>query len=584
MLRPLPRASVRSLRRTLVFYLMVACLLPLILVGVITYYSTYSILAGKIESGVRANLSIEAASLENAINNLDFASKQFALDGQIVAEVTNYLNEQDVFKKSQLMSSINAKINLVNFTNPNLGLTAYVSPDSADPVLFTNLNLKSDFRLEELPGFIHYNGAIYSGPHKTLYSFSNNYVFSEQREIAVNGSGKVIVYLETNYNLFRKILNTNLYGMKVSHLLVNQNGAITYIEDSEVPRHVLEEVRRNAASSFDYDGYKLFRYGSPQGWQLLTVVPTAAFDSEINAWLRNMLILALSMLIFAVVLAYVIWKKVYHPLRNVNLEIVRMAENRAAPVSFTNVMEFDSVLRNFQKMKTTINDLIETVALNEKRKSELEIEKLLGQINPHFLHNTLNTVQWLARMNGQKEIDRLVTLLVKVLQYNLGKQSLIVSIQDEIEALCNYMELQKIRYDYEFDFHIHAEEDTLSVAVPRFLLQPLVENAIYHGMSDSNGRIDVTVLMKGDERVQLKVEDNGAGMDEAAIERMLSDGAAKERGLGIGLSYVKRMLHHYFRDRMEFQIDSAIGSGTAITITIPRMSKEDFDDQSDGRG
>ncbi|UJF34865.1 sensor histidine kinase [Paenibacillus hexagrammi] len=576
---------VRSLRRTLVVYLMIACLLPLALVGVLTYYSTYSILTGKIESGVRANLSIEAASLENAINNLDFASKQFALDGQIVAEVTDYMQERDVYKKTQLMSSINAKINLVNFTNPNLGLTAYISPEASDPILFTNLNLKGNLNLSGLPEFIHYNGANYYGPHRTLYNYSENIVFSEQREIRTSDNKKLIVYLETNYNLFRKILNSNLYGMKVSHLLVNQDGEITFIEDADVPAQVIQEERRQVDTAyFEYDGYKLFRYTSPQGWQLLTVVSKATFDSEIYTWLRNMIILTVTTLGFAMLLAYFIWKRVYHPLRHVNQEIVRMAKNRSAPVSLTNVLEFDTVLRNFQKMKTTVNELIDTVSLNEKRKSELEIEKLLNQINPHFLHNTLNSVQWLARMNGQKEIDQLVTLLVKVLHYNLGKQSLIVTIKDEIDALKNYMELQKIRYDYEFDFHISVDEDILSVAVPRFLLQPLVENAIYHGMNESNGRVDVSIELNGEGAVLLKVEDNGSGMDAEALQRMLSDDGAKMRGLGIGLSYVKRMLDHYYREHMTFHIDSEIDRGTTITIIIPKKIKGDMDDQSHRRG
>ncbi len=583
MLRPLflrNRYAVRSLRRTLVFYLMLGSLLPLVLVGVLTYFSTYSILAGKIQSGITSSLNLEAASLENAINNLDFASKQFALDGQIVAEVTDFMREKDVYKKSQLMTSINEKINLVNFTNPFLGLTAYISPTADDPVLFTNLNLKRNFDLSHLPAFIQYNGAVYYGPHRTFYNISDNIVFSEQREIHVDGNQKLFVYLETNYNLFRSIIDKNSFGMKVSHLLVNENNQITYVEDSELPAEVLSAVRQNShEAQFESGGYYLFRYTSPQGWKLLAAVRRTTFNSEIYSWFRNMLILLVMTLGFAVLLAFLIWKKVYHPLRNVNLEIMRMAENTTAPVAFTNVMEFDFVLRNFQKMKLKINELIDTVSHNEKQKSALTIEKLLNQINPHFLHNTLNTVQWLARMNGQKEIDRLVTLLVKVLQYNLGKQSLIVTIREEIEALRNYMELQQIRYDYEFDFHLQVEEEILAVAVPRFLLQPLVENAIYHGMSERNGRIDITIGLQGTHEVKLRVEDNGAGLDASTIQRMLADdNDARNRGMGIGLSYVNRMLSHYYNGQMKFKIESEVGAGTVITIIIPKKVKEDFHD------
>ncbi|MBW5446110.1 sensor histidine kinase [Cohnella sp. CFH 77786] len=574
------RFEARSLRRTLIVYLMIGCLLPLLLVGVLTYSSIYDILTGKIQSGISASLNQEAAALEYTINNLDFASKQFALDGQIVSEVSSYLQEKQISRKSLIMASINEKINLVNFTNPYLGLTAYILPDADDPVLFSNLSMESAPDTRHFPPLIHYNGADYYGPHKTMYSNSDNMVFSEQRTVQVGGNQKLYIYLETNYSLFRHILNQQSYGMKVTHLLVGDRSGITYVEDAGIPADVQEQVRLGGkAPHEEYGGYHLFRYRSSQGWQLAAAVKKSAFNSEIYSWLGKMLVLALSTLAFAGLLALLIWKKMYRPLRKVNTEIVRMAENPTAPVSFTNVEEFDFVLNNFQEMKNKIGELIAAVALNEKQKSQFEIEKLLSQINPHFLHNTLNTVQWLARMNGQKEIDRLVTLLVKVLHYNLGKQSLIVTVEEEIEAIRHYMELQRIRYDYEFEFHVHADEQVMNVAVPRFLLQPIVENSIYHGMSDGNGRINITVGSEGESHLLLRVADNGAGLEPGEAERLLSDDeGAKRRGLGIGLSYVNRMLRRYYCDEMNFRIESEPGTGTTVTIVIPKKRKEDFDD------
>ncbi len=574
------RYAARSLRRKLVIYLMIGCLLPLLLVGVLTYSSIYSILTGKIQSGISASLKQESASLENTINNLDFASKQFALDGQIVDEVSAYLQEKQIYKKSQIMASINEKMNLVNFTNPHLGLTAYVLPNAPDRILFTNLGMDPSFDISKLPSFMSYNGADYFGPHRTMYKDSSNIVFSGLRVVRAAGQQDVYIYLETNYNLFRKILSQESYGMKVNHLLVNEQGKITYMEDEDIPDGIQSLSWDKASNNHEeYKGYHLFRYDSSQGWHLITAVKKSTFNSEIYSWIAKMIVLALSTFLFAVLLAFLIWRQVYKPLRKVNVEIVRMAENRTTPVSFTNVQEFDLVLNNFQMMKTQVNDLIDAVAHNEKQKSQFEIEKLLSQINPHFLHNTLNTVQWLARLNGQKEIDKLVTLLVKVLHYNLGKQSLIVTVREEIEALQHYMELQRIRYDYEFEFHVDVGDDVLSVAVPRFLLQPIVENAIYHGVSERKGRVDVTIRSMGEDRVVLRVEDNGAGIEPQAIEKLLADDeGSKRRGLGIGLSYVNRMLKQFYGEKVQLGIESEPGAGTKVSIVIPRKAKEEFDD------
>ncbi|OKP93522.1 hypothetical protein A3849_30575 [Paenibacillus sp. P46E] len=567
-----------SLRTTLVIYLLVGTLLPLLIVGMVSYTSIYSILSGKIGSGISASLRQEALSLENAIDNLDFASKQFALDGQIVAEMSSFLEEKQIYRKSQIMNSINEKINLVNFTNPYIGLTAYIMPGSEDPVLFTNMSTRRNFDISRLPSFMRYNGADYYGPHGTMYVVGDNVVFSERRIVRVNGQHDLYVYLETNYSLLRKIFNPQAYGMQVNHLLVNQDGTATNIIDGQVPARVVDAAGTGTGAAHEeLDGYHLFRYESPQGWKLVAVVKKSVFNSEIYSWFYKMILLALLTLLFAGMLAWLIWRRIYGPLRKVNLEIIRMAENVTAPVAFTNVEEFDFVLTNFQQMKDQVNELILAVARNEKQKSQFEIEKLLSQINPHFLHNTLNTVQWLARLNGQKEIDKLVTLLVKVLHYNLGKQSIIVTIGEEIEAIRNYMELQRIRYDYEFEFNVLAEEAVLSAAVPRFLLQPLVENSIYHGLSD-NGRVDVIITAHGPGEVQLCVRDNGTGMDEVQIGELLADGEVGKRGLGIGFSYVMRMLRMYYGERMTLQIHSAVGEGTTISIIIPIKGKEDFDD------
>lgn len=570
--------AVKSLRKTLFIYLVIGTLLPLLLVGVVTYSSIYSILSGKIGNGISASLRQEASSLENAIDNMDFASKQFALDGQIVQEMTSFIQEKQIYRKSQMMNSINQKINLVNFTNPYIGLTAYIMPGAKDPVLFTNMSARRNFDISTLPSFMRYNGADYYGPHPTMYVVGDNLVFSEKRAVSVPGQQKLYIYLETNYSLFRNIFNQESYGMKVNHLLVNQQGTSTYVIDGELPQGIINAAGSNSNLSHEtLAGYHLFRYESPQGWKLIAVVNKSEFNSEIYSWFYKMIVLAFSTLLFAGLLAWMIWKKIYGPLRKVNLEINRMAENVTSPVAYTNVEEFDFVLTNFQQMKKQVTELIVAVAHNEKQKSQFEIEKLLSQINPHFLHNTLNTVQWMARLNGQKEIDKLVTLLVKVLHYNLGKQSIIVTIGEEIEAIRNYMELQRIRYDYEFEFNVEADEDVLTVAVPRFLLQPLVENSIYHGLSD-NGRVDVFITKHGEDEVQLCVRDNGVGMDPATLERLLSDDGASKRGLGIGFSYVRQMLSTYYGEQMRLEMHSEPGEGTMISIVIPRKRKEDFND------
>jgi len=568
-----------TLRRTLVIYLLIACLFPPIMLTMYTYSSLHSILTTKISSGIEASLKQEATGLENVLNNLDFVSKQLALDGQIVNRMNAYLNASKVSDKSEIMSNIEESLNVINFTNPYLGLTVYYMPDAQDPILFTNLAMNTDFHVDGLPSFVHYRGAEYYGPHKTQYKNSSNTVFSSVRVVRTNGKTPVYIYMETNYNLFRKLVSNEFYGMKVSHFLLGDGEEGIYADEGVPPFDIKSLPHGTVLNGELYQGYYLFGYESPQGWRLVTAVDRVVFNSEIDAWIRRIALLFAGSFLFAIVLASIIWRKVYGSLRKVNREIVRTTGDREAPVRFIGVEEFDQLLSNFQVMKKTVNGLIDEISWNERAKSRLETEKVLSQINPHFLHNTLNTVQWMARANQQPEIDRVVTLLVKLLQYNLGKQSPIVTVREEVEALQYYIDLQRFRYEDELDFTISVDPEAEDVPIPRFLLQPILENAIYHGKKEENGQIKIAITNSGVNTIVLVVSDNGAGMAEETLQKLLAPELDTPKGMGIGLRYVKRLLNSFYGEGDWLSIRSQPGEGTVLIVEIPIKNGGELHDQ-----
>lgn len=548
---------------------------PPVLFAGYTYSTMHAILKNKIQAGIEASLKQEATGIENLLSNLDFVSKQFALDGQTAAKVNDFLKSDKMTEKVDMSKDIEDNLNVVNFTNPNLGLMAYVSENSDNPILFTNRSVREAFQIKNLPPFVKYNGTSYFGPHQTQYKNSDNIVFSSLREVKTDAGEPLFIYLESNYNIFRKIMNSNWYGMPVYHYLINEQEQVIFADAGDPPfqssKLTWGMVNKQDA---EYANHYLFGYESIQGWRLVTAVEKKVFNHEINEWMLRMGILFLGSFCFAIVLAMLIWRKVYGSLRKVNREIVRMTGDREAPVQLMHIEEFDQVLDNFQIMKDTVNELIGQIAKNERNKSKLEIEKLLSQINPHFLHNTLNSVQWMARESGQDDIDKIVTLLVQILHYNMGKQSLIVTMRDEIGALRNYIELQSIRYEDDLEFQIEVDPDTLHVPVPRFLLQPMVENAIYHGKHDVKSEIRISVKAN-DGKVELKVQDNGPGIEQEKMDRLLDlAGEGQSLGMGIGLKYVQRLLERYYGSTTSLNIESVKGQGTCLSVIIPMKMEE----------
>jgi two-component system sensor histidine kinase YesM len=196
----------------------------------------------------------------------------------------------------------------------------------------------------------------------------------------------------------------------------------------------------------------------------------------------------------------------------------------AAPSIPTRIPEFDVLIGDLRAMKARISDLMAEVAQKEKRRSDLEIQSLLFQINPHFLMNSLYTIHWLAVDKGQ----------------------------DEIESLEEYILLQRSRYDFDFSLTIEIGPESLGIRMPRFVLQPLVENALLHGPSDSC-RIELRVD-RSDGLIEIAVLDNGPGIPEGKLRELLADdgfsalpeGSVHKAGMGIGIRYVKRALETYY--------------------------------------
>jgi two-component system sensor histidine kinase YesM len=173
-------------------------------------------------------------------------------------------------------------------------------------------------------------------------------------------------------------------------------------------------------------------------------------------------------------------------------------------------------------------------------------------------------------MQGQKNIAQLVSIFTRVLHYNLGKKSIIVSVQEEAEAIRDYIELQNIRYDHVFKVLLDIDSAALEVSIPRFILQPLVENSLYHGFEQGEGEIHVIIQKVEDTKLLLVVRDNGIGIPEDRLTQLFEQEDNQQKsGLGIGLHYVKKMLEVYYGASAQLEISSFPGIGTTISIHLP---------------
>lgn len=202
----------------------------------------------------------------------------------------------------------------------------------------------------------------------------------------------------------------------------------------------------------------------------------------------------------------------------------------------------------------------------------MNVERLMYQINPHFLMNTLNTIHWMAVSKGDHEVDTQIMALNKLLFYNLKTDSNTSSVADELNALKQYITLQQTRFSFEYELEVKNKK-ALEVKIPRFILQPLVENSIYHGLS-GNGKI--TIKIDRNDFLEIYVTDNGEGMTQETLDSLIDNtkNISGNNEMGIGLNYVIQILKDRYGEKAVIHINSYRDKGTSIRITIP--AKDDL--------
>ncbi|MGG1555701.1 sensor histidine kinase [Paenibacillus ferrarius] len=555
-----------SLRSRLILILFLSSLAPLIILGSISYFSMYAILKNKAEAGVKSNLHQVLISLEDTLSQLNHTSQQLAFDGRVGKSLESYL-AGDGYMKKQLSDEIRSELGLIHFTNPTLGLMFYYL-GKEQTTLFETYSLNGAVNLHSLPVLFQFNKIRYFGPHMSLNPIDGHIVLSILRQVELPDRDDVYVYIETNFRLAESIIKNDQYGGNLIHVIVDDNDTVVYSENTTAFPIGADAAKYAAAKM--RSSYYTYEESSNQSWKVMAAIPKSVYRAEINRWIMEFTLFAVATLAASCLIAWYIWRTMYRPLSQLNNDIRNVRSgNGTFQVRSSPIFEFAVIHKEFADMRTRIHELISEVAFKEQGKAQLEVEKLMAQINPHFIYNTLDTVRWLARGNGQKDIDKLVSTLNKVLHYNLGKGGP-AKMKDELDALKQYVELQAIRYNFQFVVNIRADAGALELPVPRFILQPLVENALYHGL-DENSVIEVEIADDHGTHVVIRVSDNGEGMSEADIRRLLNDdnGDRKRVGLGIGLNYVYRMVKFQFGADASFHIESREGAGTTVQLRLP---------------
>lgn len=416
---------------------------------------------------------------------------------------------------------------------------------------------------------------------------SYSWVISLSRAVEVTDEGKAtqaLLLINLNYMYFEEIFsNVNLGNGGYVYLTNDRGDIIWHPKQNEIYSGRFKEDNKYAATLKDgitvenVSGKNLtlnVRTIGYTGWKLVGVTPSAALGVDGIKFRFFVLFVAdLFLFLLAMINAF-ISDKISNPIKSLDGSVREIESGNLdveiVPSGSYEVEHLGKSIKNMLgRIKVLMSDLVEEH--NAKRKSEFDT--LQSQINPHFLYNTLDIIVWMIENENSDKAVSIVTALAKFFRISLSKGKNIITVKDEVEHVRNYLMIQNMRFKNRFEYSIDVDEEVLSYSSLKLMLQPLVENAIYHGMEfmDGDGEIDVKVF-KEDDSLYFTITDNGLGMSEDMVETLLSkDFVPSKKGSGIGVKNVNERIKLYFGSEYGLKVESEPDEGTKITIHLPAV-------------
>lgn len=585
----------RSIRKRLVTFYLITAIVSIVTLGTISYAYTASVIKEKSSVSYVQTLSYVMESIDNQMDALTQVADEVFVNKSIKnvlnkADINNmefnynlrYINEfYNSFKSYSSVESYVSSIIILGDNNKVVKLGDYGYTVSEE-------NLKnSEYykKARELDGKI-----LWTGTHEDWATFNDyKYTISAVRllkddnfqegigmaflsfkESAILDQYKNIKLPENSY-----IFVIDEHGNVISHKdrsLINTN-----LSNKNYIKNIL--AKNYGYITADIEGTKMlvtYYTSSKNGWKVIEVTPMKSLVNESKVIGYVTILVSFICILLGGIFFWIISSKITNPIKKLK-DTMKVVEkgNFAAKADEKELNEIGDLGHSFNFMIDEIKALIERSLKEEREKKDANYKALIAQINPHFLYNTLNSIKWMAIMQKADNIKNMTTSLGRLLQKSIKNIDNFVAIEEELSLVEDYLYIEKLRYDDKVNIEYIYDSEILKFYTPKFILQPAIENAIFHGIEPKSGTGNIVLEIKQEEKkIIFTVADNGVGMNEEKIYDLINEGENKIDGFsGIGIKNVNQRIKQLFGEEFGIHIDSTIGQGTKVKITIPLIKE-----------
>lgn len=427
---------------------------------------------------------------------------------------------------------------------------------------------------------------VLSSSHvQNLINDDYKWVVTLSRAIRTKETGKILgaLLVDLNYSSITNLCQNIKMGNKGYVFLIDSQGEVIYHPKQQLIYTGLRKERIADILTCKEDHFITFVDGEEKlytmstsektGWTVVGVANINELFPGRKATQSIYVESTLMLLFGALIIAVLFSDKLTRPITD-----LRNSMKEVEKGNFTKVNrrdwgegEIGMLHKSFYAMTEEIQNLMLDKSRSQKEKYKLELRALQAQINPHFLYNTLDSIVWMGEGGNNKEVVIMTATLAKLLRQSISNEEEFVTIEKEVDYVRSYLIIQKMRYRDQLSFEIDVNPIIYPYRMIKLILQPLVENAIYHGIKYRETR--GTVLIRGEETIDgilLQVIDNGIGMDKEALSHIFDKKEKSGKSNGVAVENVNRRLKLYYGDKYELKYESTPGAGTTVNIFLPK--------------
>lgn len=429
---------------------------------------------------------------------------------------------------------------------------------------------------------------VFIPPHypDKWYNTKNDMAFSVLKPVYGFDNQKIgFVNADISTNLFQECFDTSSTSSSSLYVINLEDGAILFqpafnllnTKQSEPARsEILDRITSQSGHFFisNEKNEKLlvvYHTSHLTNWTTLNVIPEQEIVSAFTNTLHNIILITLLLAALIIACVFIITSLLTKKIRLLANAVRRIdGDCLDLPIEIHSEDEISALTKQFKAMLNRIRLLLLQIKKEEESKHRAEIAALQFQMNPHFLYNSLNTIKFLSALQGADNIGKVAEALSSLMHTNMDGRSFI-QVNEDRDFLISYLEIQNYRYTNSYQYRIHVSQEAGLYMIPKLLVQPLVENALKHGLKEkvSDGILLVDYFID-DGYLKLIVEDNGCGIEEARIQEILDHNQSEGAG-HIGIHNIRERLHMYFSSDFDMEIMSQPGVFTRFELSLPMV-------------